>query len=109
LDILGNRIVAFGRELTKAHEELTVKTVAGHLDALGEPRGEYTLVVAPEEQARAADSPAPDATQLMSEFGELTKSGAASRREALKALAARHGISSRTLYRILEDAKTSGD
>jgi 16S rRNA (cytidine1402-2'-O)-methyltransferase len=109
LDILGNRIVALGRELTKAHEELTVKPVVGHLDTLGEPRGEYTLVIAPEEQAAAADRPVPDATQLIAEFGDLTNSGATSRREALRALAARHGISSRTLYRILEDAKSSGN
>ncbi len=109
LAILGNRTVALGRELTKAHEDLAVRSVAEHLAHLGEPRGEYTMVVAPAKETRVEERDLPTPTQLASEFGELTNKGSCSRREALKILASKHGIPSRTIYRMLEEAKLSVD
>ena len=49
LAAFGDRTVALGRELTKAHEELVVRPISAHLAAIDEGRGEYTLVVGPDE------------------------------------------------------------
>ena len=42
---LGDRTAALARELTKAHEELVVRPISAHLEAVSGGRGEYTLVV----------------------------------------------------------------
>lgn len=103
---LGDRPMALARELTKAHEELVVRPISEHLAALGGPRGEYTLVIAPAVARPAA--PPPD-RELMSEFGELTNSGLGNRREVLRLLSAKYGLSSRELYSIIERHKASGE
>jgi 16S rRNA (cytidine1402-2'-O)-methyltransferase len=46
--------VCAGREVTKIFEEFRRGTATELLDGLGDPRGEYTLVVAPPERADAA-------------------------------------------------------
>ena len=46
LDILGDREVALGRELTKLHEEVIRGPLSAVLLRLGEPRGEFTVVLA---------------------------------------------------------------
>ena len=48
-ELLGDRLVAMGRELTKAHEELVVRPISEHLNALTSPRGEFTLLVYPSD------------------------------------------------------------
>lgn len=107
LATFGNTTVALARELTKAHEELLIKTVSKQIADLGEPRGEYTLVIW--KAAKPAAEPVSDA-QLAYEFGELTKLGPSSRREALRTLARRHGLSTRAIYAAVECAKrNSGD
>ena len=45
LDALGDAEIAVGRELTKAHEELVRGPISVVIGSLGEPRGEYTVVV----------------------------------------------------------------
>ena len=45
LAIFGDRVVAIGRELTKAYEELVVNPISLHLEHFTEPKGEFTLVV----------------------------------------------------------------
>jgi 16S rRNA (cytidine1402-2'-O)-methyltransferase len=107
LEAWGNRTVAIGRELTKSHEELVVRPIHGHLSALGTPRGEYTLVVAPPQAQQRADIDRPGAQEIVAEFGELTNSGLGSRREVLKLLSAKYGIPSRDLYAIIERHKNS--
>lgn len=107
LSTLGNRTVALGRELTKAHEELVVRTLSEHLEALGEPRGEYTLVVAGAPDLTGNSGLPPSAQQIVAEFGELTNSGASTRREVLRILAAKYRMPAKTLYRIIEEAKIS--
>lgn len=104
-DILGDRRVTIGRELTKLHEELAVRPISNHLEALQSPRGEFTLVVHPSEPAEQAESVVPSADELSQQFGELTKNKAMTRRQALQALSTRHGLPSRQVYRLLEEAK----
>jgi hypothetical protein len=68
-------------------------------------RGEFTIVVsgAPETAAKAL--PPPSADQLADEIGHLTDISALSRREAIRALAKRHGLSNKAVFNLLEEAK----
>ena len=107
LAVLGDRQISVGRELTKLHEETVRGSVSAALARLGEPRGEFTVVL-----AGAADEPAvvalpPGAEQLLSEFYRLTEVEGLSRRGAISSLATRFGMSSRELYRLVESAKNA--
>ena len=104
LAAFGDRPVALGRELTKAHEELVVRPISAHLEAIGEGRGEYTLVVGPYEPRREhPEIPAPKS--LRDEFGVLTENGGLGRRAAIKQLAVKYGLSAREIYSMVEDGR----
>jgi 16S rRNA (cytidine1402-2'-O)-methyltransferase len=105
LAIFGDRLIAVGREVTKAHEELVVRPISLYLEQLGEPRGEFTVVVAPPAEGQTAVEELPPAAALVHEFGELTKSGGGSRRDIVRDLAKRYGLTTRDMYRVLEGAK----
>ena len=99
----GNRTVAVCREMTKAHEEFVVGPVHDVLARLREPRGEFTVVLAP---AETADRPpvVPPETELLKEFWHLTESGL-SRRASIRSLAAKYDVSSRRVYQAVEGAR----
>ncbi len=104
LAAFGDRTVALGRELTKAHEELVVKPISGHLAVIDEGRGEYTLVIGPDEGLPIqVDRPSPQA--LFAEFGLLTENETTSRRAAIKQLAVKYGLSARTVYSMVEEGR----
>jgi 16S rRNA (cytidine1402-2'-O)-methyltransferase len=107
LETLGNRSIALCREVTKAHEELVVKPISAAIDVLGEPRGEYTVVVAPKQGMATPARPLPGGATLVAEFGQLTTHAGADRREAIRNLAAKYSLPARQIYRLLEDAKSS--
>ncbi len=107
--ILGDRPIVVARELTKAFEELAVRPISEHLKLLGTPRGEYTLVISPALPDEAALASRPSDSELADEFGELTYSGMGNRREVLKLLSAKYGMSAKELYGIIERSKKSGD
>jgi 16S rRNA (cytidine1402-2'-O)-methyltransferase len=107
LEVLGNRTVSLGRELTKAHEELRVRPLVDHIETLGEPRGEYTLVVSGAAADGAPRGAVPAATEILREFGEMTNTGSVGRRDAVRMLAKRYGLHSREVYQIIETAKSS--
>ena len=102
LEIFGDRLAAVGRELTKAHEELVVRPISQHLQQLKTLKGEFTIVVAPAEPIPDQPRELPEASVLLHEFGELTNSFSGSRREAVKLLARKYRVGSRTMYRLLE-------
>jgi 16S rRNA (cytidine1402-2'-O)-methyltransferase len=105
LAVLGDRTMALGRELTKAHEELVVRPISGHLASLGTPRGEYTLVIAPGSEKQEGPAKVPGVLDLLVEFGELTNNGRGSRREAVRRLAHKYDMSTRAMYKLLESGK----
>jgi 16S rRNA (cytidine1402-2'-O)-methyltransferase len=107
LEVWGDRLVTMARELTKAHEQLVVRPISGHLAALGTPRGEFTLVVKPSATVAGPTTTKPPDSELVAEFGDLTNSGLGSRREVLKLLSAKYDISSKELYAIIERHKNS--
>ena len=103
--IFGDRIAAIGRELTKAHEELVVTPISLHLERLTEPRGEFTVVVSAPDPALEPHAALPPLAILVREFGELTKYGQRGRRQVVKDLAERYGVTAREMYRLLESGK----
>ena len=109
LQAFGDRLVALGRELTKVHSELVVRPISAHLAADLEERGEFTLVVQGSSSRDSDPSSPPRGEQLRAEFGLLTNNGASSRREAIKTLAKRYGMSSRAVFDSLEQSKNSVD
>ena len=102
---LGERVVAVGRELTKAHEELVVRHISDVLLHLGEPRGEYTIVIAPADPAVFEEAQVPDAAVLIAEFGEMTNNAERSRRDLVRQLARKYRVAPRTMYKLLESAR----
>jgi 16S rRNA (cytidine1402-2'-O)-methyltransferase len=104
-DIFGNRTIALGRELTKAHEELVVRPISAVLETLGEPRGEYTVVVQPAQRAVDAARPLPLPGTLRAEFYQMTNNYHGSRRETVKALADKYQVPTRLMYQLLETGR----
>jgi 16S rRNA (cytidine1402-2'-O)-methyltransferase len=104
--LFGGREIALGRELTKLHEELVRGPISDVLSRLGEPRGEYTVVLAGASDDDAEQSAQTTDNQLLTEFGLLTETGL-SRREALAELASRHRLRSRDVFAAVDRARRS--
>ena len=105
LDLLGDREVVVGRELTKLHEEHLrgrLSEVAAHL---GEARGEFTIVLAPPDAETRPESLSDG--QAWSEFSDLTARGGLSRRDAVSLLGRRYGLPSRAVYEAIERGKAA--
>ncbi len=95
-DVLGDRQVVLGRELTKLHEEFlrgTAKEVHGTLSARDSVRGEMTMVI-----SGAADQVF---TGDPKEAVERLEAQGTERMEAIKAVAKQMGLPKRELYRRL--------
>ena len=104
---VGDCAIAMGRELTKAHEEMVRGPISEVLARMPEPRGEYTVVVDIGHLPESKQPEPPTDQQLNSMLGELTDSGKFTRREAVKALARRFGLSSRDVYSAIERGRNS--
>jgi 16S rRNA (cytidine1402-2'-O)-methyltransferase len=104
LAVLGDRTVALGRELTKAHEELVVRPISGHLAKIGDGRGEYTLIVA---SAAVVDHhpDVPSPRDMLAEFGRLIEDTSLTRRAAIKQLALKYGLKARAMYALVEQGR----
>ena len=112
---MGDRRIAVCREMTKIHESYVISPISGLLaGGLGRPRGEYTLVIAPADPPPQHVNRLPEGPTLLADFARLTDGEGMGRREAVRALATRHGVSGRTVYATLEAARagiiqTEGD
>jgi 16S rRNA (cytidine1402-2'-O)-methyltransferase len=101
-EALGERVVAIGRELTKKHETLVVRLISAAIEELGEPRGEYTVVVSRPGPGVAQEPTLPDPVTLLAEFGELTEKIAGTRRDAVRQLAEKYHMAPKAMYKLLE-------
>ena len=104
---VGDCHVTVARELTKVHEQLVRGPISMILDRGLRAQGEFTVValIGHLTDTTAADPISPES--LLIEFGEMTSSGAISRREAINRLATRHRIAPNELYAAIELAKKS--
>ena len=103
----GDRTVALCREMTKIHEELVVRPISGLIDVVGTPRGEYTCIVWPSLTQRLSSEELPNGAALLSELGVLTNNSG-SRREAVRELGRRYGLTTRQMYNEVERIKSLG-
>lgn len=106
LAVLGDRQASIGRELTKLHEEVIRGPLSSLPDRVGEPRGEFTVVVAGKREDTGVPEEQVTDSQLLTEFGHLTESGAV-RREAIGELARRHRLRSRDVFAAIDRARRS--
>lgn len=91
-----DRPAALCRELTKTYEQVIRGTLGDLVTAVDAGvRGEVTLVV---HGATTDPAPAPEDDQLAAAVQELVDQGS-SRRDAVDAVAARHGLARRVVYR----------
>jgi 16S rRNA (cytidine1402-2'-O)-methyltransferase len=106
--VLGaDRVVAVGRELTKAHEELVIQPISVCLKHFVEPRGEFTVLI-PAGEPDLGQVTLPDVSVLRHEFGYLTDNNRNKRRAALKILAEKYGASVNQLYQLLDTDSDGG-
>jgi 16S rRNA (cytidine1402-2'-O)-methyltransferase len=99
--IVGERLVGVARELTKTHEELVVRPISEALAYFSEPKGEFTVLLAPARAPRIPKQPVTEA-ELTAEVGHLMETMALQRREAMRRVGERHGLSPNEVYRLLE-------
>src|SRR5688500_8485842 len=105
--VLGDRPIMLGRELTKVHQEFLYGTAGDLAARLTNPRGEFTVVVGP------APTPPRQAYDLTDgavavEVSRTAEVSGASKREALGLVARKIGKSKREVYAAVERAKKSG-
>jgi 16S rRNA (cytidine1402-2'-O)-methyltransferase len=101
----GERQIMLGREVTKAHQEFLRGTTDIVVDALGQPRGEFTVIVGPAVKVHPSNELALTDDDVVREFGLLTESGQMSRREAVRRVAQRSGRRSKDIYSVIERGK----
>jgi 16S rRNA (cytidine1402-2'-O)-methyltransferase len=105
---VGDRPVAIGRELTKAHEELVRGPISLVRSRLGDPRGEFTVVLDVGRSTEQASPAAISDAEILSEFNELTASHQLNRRRAVSLLGKRYGRAPNEVYAAIERGKKSG-
>jgi len=104
-EYFGNRPIVVGRELTKMHQEFLRGTAQEVAARLGEPRGEFTVIVGPNTIANETVAAAVSDEQLSNEFGHNTEIVGLGRREAVSTLALKYGRPAREVYAAIERGK----
>ena len=95
-DVLGDRDIALGRELTKLHEEIVRTTIGAALEKsrAERPRGEFVLVIRGAPVEKGPRLPLEDALALVEEY----RAGGMKLKDAAKRAAAETGQSRNDLY-----------
>jgi len=108
--LIGDRPIALGRELTKAHEELVRGPISSVRSGISHLAGEFTVVVDVGHITELSRQPTLDAASARLEFGELTNNVGLTRRQAISRLSKRHAMPAKRIYELLEASKrTSGE
>jgi 16S rRNA (cytidine1402-2'-O)-methyltransferase len=105
LDRVGDIPVVIARELTKIHEELVRGPISRVLETIPKPQGEFTVVL---DVGHIPEHMSPKALtdeDLAGEFGMLTNFGSLNRRQAIAAIARRHGKTANEVYEAVERVK----
>jgi 16S rRNA (cytidine1402-2'-O)-methyltransferase len=100
-DLLGNRPIITGRELTKAHETLVEQPITAWLEANAagaSEKGEHVVIVLPPDPAAATPPTRPDDAGLTAEVGHLIENEGCKPKEAAKRLGAKYGIPASEIY-----------
>ena len=101
-EVLGDRRVSIGRELTKFHEEVFRGTISQAIEHFRQPRGEFTLVIEGRREAeKVALTP-----EVEHELLRLYEQGVTAK-EAVSRLSPETGLSKNDLYRAWLSLKRS--
>ena len=103
---LGERQIVVAREISKVHQQFLRADAASMLGRITELRGEFTIVVGPDESVGGVNLVTD--LDIFDEFSHMPQFGAGSRRQVVAELARKHGRSSREVYAIIERLKNSG-
>jgi 16S rRNA (cytidine1402-2'-O)-methyltransferase len=104
-EILGNRQICVGRELTKAHQEFLVGRADSDVFRSITRKGEFTIVIGPSMADIEAAAP-PSDESIAEIFRAIDQSGAGSgKRATASEVARRLWITSNEVYRALERTK----
>jgi 16S rRNA (cytidine1402-2'-O)-methyltransferase len=106
---VGDTPVLVTRELTKLHEESVRGPISAVLNRLIAERGEYTVITQIGLKTKLTPCCSPSPEQLATEFGDLTKNTASSRRNAVARLARKYGLRTNEVYLALETGRKSGN
>jgi 16S rRNA (cytidine1402-2'-O)-methyltransferase len=106
---IGDCEAVIARELTKIHEELVRGHISELAEALGDGRGEFTVVVNIGHTTNNGQVSRPAAALLLVEFGVLTNTNGMTRRKAINAVAKKYGMAPNEVYALIEEAKQSGE
>ncbi len=104
-EILGNRQICVGRELTKAHQEFLVGPADSDSFLAITRKGEFTVVIGPIGAADTSVSP-PSDDAIAETFRAIDQSvGGGGRRATAAEVGRRLGLTANEVYRALERAK----
>jgi 16S rRNA (cytidine1402-2'-O)-methyltransferase len=103
--VIGDRSVAVGREITKAHEELVRGPISVVRRDLHRTTGEFTIVVDVGLIPETFGPVGLDASTARAEFCGLTENEGLTRRQAISTLSKRYSMSARQIYQLLEASK----
>jgi 16S rRNA (cytidine1402-2'-O)-methyltransferase len=108
---LGLRPIVMARELTKVHQSLIRGTARDISEQLQQVKGEVTVVVGPEIDHGVSIDQSDETARAgaVTYFGQLADNGVASRRQAVSLAARRFGLSAKTVYQAVEQAKRSAE
>jgi 16S rRNA (cytidine1402-2'-O)-methyltransferase len=106
---MGERVVAIGREMTKIHENFAIRPISDWLEDPPPAQGEFVLIVfADKGSSRELGTPA-QGEELARQFWQLTNNGSLGRREAIREVARQHGVSTKVVFKAIEDARSSAE
>jgi 16S rRNA (cytidine1402-2'-O)-methyltransferase len=107
--LLAERPIIIARELTKVHQSFLRGRAHDIILHLQQVKGEITIVVGPGASPNMLNdqSAASGSTAAVEYFGRLAQSGGATRRQAISMAAQRFGLSAKSVYRAVEEAKRS--
>jgi 16S rRNA (cytidine1402-2'-O)-methyltransferase len=106
--IFGDRPIIVARELTKMHQEIVRGTFAELSSRFTAAKGEFTVVVGPANQVPSPVEPVSDA-EIVAAFRSKGQIATGKRRAIVSELARRYNRPSREIYKIIEQAKDSGE
>jgi len=105
--LLGDIPTVVARELTKLHETLVRGPVSTVLQDSNLETGELTVVMDAGRHQTSVAAP-PSDELLADEFGDMTASNRMSRRQAIQALAKKHGARPNDVYAAVERVRKYG-
>jgi 16S rRNA (cytidine1402-2'-O)-methyltransferase len=105
-ELLVDRPIVVGRELTKVHQEFLRGTARELIRRFERVRGEFTVVVGPVSEAAKEPDLVADST-IAGEFWHSTECSGLSRRAAIAAVAKKYRRPAREVYAIVESHKKS--